>query len=195
MPPTSKTRNRFKRRSIAARAEQKPGFCCAQPRFGRCKCHNFFSWLSSDKQKTSKFLSCGQQAHGGSGEAPATSTRKPRPVSTPTTTPPRKENTQCVLYSYPGQRVLYAPSTLLLLFYVTLRVFLFAHCARFLLRPAAPPVENFAWLPVGSKAIKPAVARSRWFKPDSNWHFFLGGPPCLGNKVQTAKKSIFSGLP
>ena len=45
----------------------------------------------------------------------------------------RKENTQCVLYSDPGQRVLYAFFTR---FYVILRVFLLTHCARFLLRSA-----------------------------------------------------------
>ena len=45
----------------------------------------------------------------------------------------RKENTQCVLYSDPGQRVLYAFFTR---FYVILRLFLLTHCARFLLRSA-----------------------------------------------------------
>ena len=40
----------------------------------------------------------------------------------------------------------------------------------------------------------PHVARSRWFKPDSEWYFFSGGPPCLGNGVQTPTKSTFPGV-
>ena len=51
----------------------------------------------------------------------------------------------------------------------------------------APPVENFTWLPVGINSNKPAVARSRCFKPDSEWCFFCSrGPPCLGNEAQTS---------
>ena len=45
----------------------------------------------------------------------------------------RKENTQCALYSDPGQRVFNAFFTR---FYVILRPFLLTHCVRFLLRSA-----------------------------------------------------------
>ena len=47
----------------------------------------------------------------------------------------RKENTQCVLYSDPGQRVL-ARSLRAFVFYLVLRDFLISHFARFLLRSA-----------------------------------------------------------
>ena len=38
----------------------------------------------------------------------------------------------------------------------------------------APPVENFAWLPVGVNYNKPARGPVSLIKPDSKWDFFFG---------------------
>ena len=56
LPP--KRENRFEYRSIAARAAQKPGFCCAKPRFLRSKYPKYF--FRADARKCIRFLGLAQ---------------------------------------------------------------------------------------------------------------------------------------